>query len=369
MARTPRLKQEGGYWKACVSGRKYSFGNVKVVSRIQAQAEFAKVLADGGKDKSASKPKVANCNVAKMYDDYLAWCAETRSSHNCTCKKSSLKFFCNWKPEDSRVPVKRMKAIDVTPKMILDYLNFRKNECPNNQWHDFTSLQAFFNWAAGTKEHPPSHLPENHRPFRFLKRPPKPKKELTGERLPTQQEVSALIDAAGQVAGLQDILVVLHGTGARPGELASARVEDFIDGQIVRHQHKNADRTEDARPRVIFLSGESLTVVSRRCQGRAGTAPIFTGGYGAAFTSHRVNKLFRKLRDELKLRDHIVPYSFRDLYISELLRLGVPVAKVAALVGTSTRMIERNYGHFFRSDLADVGQMLTASRSQARRSE
>ena len=53
-----------------------------------------------------------------------------------------------------------------------------------------------------------------------------------------------------------------------------------------------------------------------------------------------------------KVRDHITPYSFRDLYISELLMMGNPPFKVAKLAGTSLREIERTYGHFFNADLA-----------------
>jgi hypothetical protein len=63
------------------------------------------------------------------------------------------------------------------------------------------------------------------------------------------------------------------------------------------------------------------------------------------------------------VRGHITPYSFRDLYISELLMIGTPLFQVAKMAGTSTFEVEKTYGHFFNHDLAAAQEKLDAIRA------
>lgn len=65
-------------------------------------------------------------------------------------------------------------------------------------------------------------------------------------------------------------------------------------------------------------------------------------------------------------RDHITPYAFRDLYISELLMNGEPIFQVAKMAGTSATEIERTYGHFFNVQVIEAQERLEAARQQRR---
>ena len=55
---------------------------------------------------------------------------------------------------------------------------------------------------------------------------------------------------------------------------------------------------------------------------------------------------FQTVRKRAGVRGTITIYSFRHLWISEMLMAGVDVLLVARMAGTSVAMIERVYGHF-----------------------
>ena len=60
------------------------------------------------------------------------------------------------------------------------------------------------------------------------------------------------------------------------------------------------------------------------------------------------------MRERAGIRDCITIYSFRHLWISEMLMAGVDVLLVAKMAGTSVAMIERVYGHFRNQSFQDA---------------
>jgi integrase len=67
-----------------------------------------------------------------------------------------------------------------------------------------------------------------------------------------------------------------------------------------------------------------------------------------------------------KIRDGITIYSFRDLWISEILMAGNDVSTVARMAGTSISMIERVYGHFRNEHLREAQSKLDEARKKRR---
>ena len=55
-------------------------------------------------------------------------------------------------------------------------------------------------------------------------------------------------------------------------------------------------------------------------------------------------------------------YSFRHLWISEMLMAGVDIATVAKMAGTSIAMIEKVYGHFTNDHFRQAQQQLDDAR-------
>lgn len=361
MAKPSRLKKEGGYWKAFVAGRKRSFGNVNKVTLIEAQQAYARAIQDVPQPGTPASRVKKRFSVAELIDDYLIWLADHTGKSNYTTKKSLLKNFVAWESPRLRRQVAGVRAVDLVPSDFQDYIDYRRKRVgPGTLWHDFKALSACWTWGAGCKGHPTSHLPADHRPFDQLKCPPKPKKELTGDMLMTRDEYQSLLKN-GETYGLHDLFKVMYETGCRPGELAAALVRDFdAEGaQLVLYKHKNRDRSASAKPRRIYLPPQALEIVDRLCRGRSPGDPIFVGPLGAAWDANRIGKLFREIRP----REDLTPYSFRDAFISEMLRIGKPIFNVAAMVGTSPKMIQDHYGHFFQDDLASAAAELSAARA------
>ena len=63
------------------------------------------------------------------------------------------------------------------------------------------------------------------------------------------------------------------------------------------------------------------------------------------------------------IRSTITIYSFRHLWISEMLMAGVDVLLVARMAGTSVAMIERVYGHFRNQSYQEAQARLDRERA------
>jgi integrase len=205
----------------------------------------------------------------------------------------------------------------------------------------------------------------------------------------TAKEVTWFL-GKGEAYGVGDVLRVLHATGARPGELCSALVSDFVSSakQLRLLHWKNGRKTGMSRR--IPLSEEATAIVVRLCRRRKGDEPIFTGPDGAAWTPNRLQKIFRKIREgkwrgltdggqfeqltqkqallrikKTAQRESLTLYDFRHLWISDALQQGVPVATIATMAGTSIKMVEKTYGHFRSDDLGAVASMIEKRRQRS----
>ncbi len=72
---------------------------------------------------------------------------------------------------------------------------------------------------------------------------------------------------------------------------------------------------------------------------------------------------FATARKRAGIRSTITLYSFRHLWISEMLMAGVDVLLVARMAGTSVAMIERVYGHFRNQSYQDAQARLDRERA------
>jgi site-specific recombinase XerD len=76
----------------------------------------------------------------------------------------------------------------------------------------------------------------------------------------------------------------------------------------------------------------------------------------------RLDERFVKVRTRAGVGDDITIYSFRHLWISEMLMAGADVATVAKMAGTSIAMIEKVYGHFTNQHFVDAQSRLDTAR-------
>ncbi|MCA1686170.1 MAG: hypothetical protein LC745_09355 [Planctomycetia bacterium] len=75
-----------------------------------------------------------------------------------------------------------------------------------------------------------------------------------------------------------------------------------------------------------------------------GTTPASPGD------ANSIAERFGKVRSLAGVRDSITPYSFRHLFISQLLQAGVDVFRVAKMSGNSVDVIESTYGRLRSED-------------------
>jgi integrase len=401
MPRQAKLGKKNGHWftKAGNPSGVY-FGRVGEVTYQDAKRKFADYLKGLAPVRSAA-PAAAVLTTAELVDLFLDWVQAHRSDRTYDERKRHLQRFIDFKRGERVVgviPAVEMQATDLTA--FLADLKQRLKLDPFTVDKHATSIKAAFHWGCKHPS-PVPHLPPGFRPFASVekyKRPPEPMLE---DELPTPDEIElllkwadadlALIRDATKVEGkrgrplrsrrpdefrpkgenpyegFEDVLRVYWHTGARTGELAACTVSDFVRSakQIVLGRHKRAHTMKEAVSRRITLNAEAFAILEKWCKGKRGDEPIFTDPKGRAWMRMRLDNRFEKVRTRAGVRKEITIYSFRHLWISEMLMAGVDVATVAKMAGTSIAMIEKVYGHFTNQHFLDAQGRLDAVR-QAR---
>jgi integrase len=168
----------------------------------------------------------------------------------------------------------------------------------------------------------------------------------------------SIISAADPNAAL--FLTGLELTGARPGELAAARVADLSGDTLKLSHHKG--RSAKLRVRMVVLSIEGAAFFKHQARSKLPAAALFTENGAQPWRGHTWG---RAVRDAIKqvnskaIGKHRIPvgasaYSFRHARISELLQIyGIDPLTVAAQCGTSLLMIEKNYLRFIPSAMRE----------------
>lgn len=172
------------------------------------------------------------------------------------------------------------------------------------------------------------------------------------------EERAALIAAASPAAA--SFLRGLELTGARPSELAAARVSD-LHGDTLRLAHRKG-RPPRLRTRVVVLGPDGSRFFDVQAKGKLPGALIFTEDGLNAWRRHVWARAVRAAlikhnngtQVDRRIDSKASAYSFRHARISELLQLyGVDPLTVASQTGTSIAMIERSYMRFIPSAMRE----------------
>lgn len=155
-------------------------------------------------------------------------------------------------------------------------------------------------------------------------------------------------------------------TGMRPGDVRRLRWSDirrdFRSGHRVLQftPHKTAHHPNPVE--VVFpVTGELATVIDawRADQDNPESGPVFRSertGDSIGESAHR--RPWAKVKELAGVREDIDFYCFRHNFISDLVNRGLPLMKVARLVGhKDTNMIAENY---YRQDLDDMSGLIAA---------
>jgi integrase len=165
----------------------------------------------------------------------------------------------------------------------------------------------------------------------------------------SESEIQRLIDACEP--GLRELVALGAMTGARLGELTTAKVRDLDQGAaklVVRGK-------TGARP--ITLPPAAVTLCARLVAGKRPSEHLLTTAREFPWTASLHARPFAAAVAKAGLDPETVFYSLRHSYISRALVAGVPTKAVADHCGTSIAMLQRYYAKFIPTDMARYAEM------------
>ena len=173
------------------------------------------------------------------------------------------------------------------------------------------------------------------------------------------QKIVAVLKAEKAVP-LRDLamIMLLHDTGMRVGELVSLEIEDIEeDYSAVIHTEKTV------RDRRVFWNPGTDDIIQRYLVERVNNgdpendalfiAQISRKGKSPTITKRTVERMFQIVLKKAEINRKLCPHSFRHSFIHRLAKLGVPDAIIAQLVGHSTPNTISNYTKLSRPEFKD----------------
>jgi integrase len=171
----------------------------------------------------------------------------------------------------------------------------------------------------------------------------------------------------------RDLAELLRGyffTGARPGELAKARVRDFSAREAKLTLTSAKNKKGEARPRDFYLyEPGALEFFQRMAQGKSTDQHLITMADGTPWVNEKgvpsyvrwgrgmraaVREANRILSPEDQMPAGTVAYTARHAVITDLLSQdGLDPAAVEEITGTSYEMIKKNYYKVVRHRLKE----------------
>jgi len=148
------------------------------------------------------------------------------------------------------------------------------------------------------------------------------------------------------------VTAALH-TGARYGELAALTAGDYRPEAGSVHIGK----TKTGAPRHVFLSEEALAFFDRLTAGRSASEPLLVRQDGSRWGRNHQYRLMIEACGAAGIEPAVGFHQLRHTYASLYLMNGGSLVGVAKQLGhTTTRMVEKHYGHLADSWRADEAQ-------------
>jgi integrase len=128
-------------------------------------------------------------------------------------------------------------------------------------------------------------------------------------------------------------------TGARPGDLVTARVLQYDS------RTKSVGFGSKEHPRTVPLSAAAAVLFDRLVKDKLPYAYIFTRDDGHPWAHSDWDELIRDAAEKAGLPKGVCLYTLRHSFITQSLMDGMATLDVARITGTSLAMIEKHYGH------------------------
>lgn len=316
----PWFRSDKNTWYATVDGKKVSLGVRGRNSKAEALKAWHRLMADG---RPAPDTRAEAPTVMALITAFLTH-AEDR------LKPSTIRGYRDFLQSFAE-QFGNIRADRLLPTQAESYS--RKATWSNSTRHDFLSaLSVAFRWAERT-----GLLPSN--PVRHLSKPPMESRGVTV--LVDDDAHGKLIEAAPTY--FKPFLLLLHLTGARPGEIAAITAENFNEdkGLVRLKEHKTS---RHGKNRVIFLLPDAVALL-KELKAKHGTGHLLRNRVGLPYTKNAIVHMMASLRKKTGVRG-VTAYLYRHSFATDALAAGVPDAQVAELLGHSgTTMLHRHYSH------------------------
>jgi integrase len=175
-------------------------------------------------------------------------------------------------------------------------------------------------------------------------------------RFLTVDESKRLMNACP--SGFRQLVTAALATGARYGELCRLECGDYNPdaGTVIIRQSKSA------KPRHVYLSDEGRAFFDRLTAGREAAAHALLKADSRAWQPYDQARPMRAVITAAKIDPPISFHGLRHTYSSLAVMNGSPLNVVAHNLGhSSTRMVERHYGHLAPSYIAETTRRTVAT--------
>lgn len=166
----------------------------------------------------------------------------------------------------------------------------------------------------------------------------------------SEPEAARLIsEARKQDAPFADLLTAAFYTGARYGELAALDV-----------RHVNVSRRTLAIPsgktgaRITTLTEDGASWFGSVVSKRDPDEPVFSPTDGGRWLKSMQHRRIKAALAAAKLSKSASFYAFRHTYVSRAIERGMPLTLIAENVGTSVKMIAKNYAHMLAASRRNI---------------
>ena len=146
-----------------------------------------------------------------------------------------------------------------------------------------------------------------------------------------------LIEHAPGAVG--DLIAGIALTGARPGDLRTARRSQF------EPRTESITFTSKTGPRTVPLPKAAIALFNRVAKDKLPHAWLFTREDGQPWGHSDWDELVRDAAKKSGLPEGVCLYTLRHSFITQALMDGMATLDVARITGTSLGMIEKHYGH------------------------
>lgn len=191
-----------------------------------------------------------------------------------------------------------------------------------------------------------------------------PKKEIPRferRKVVVTAEEQVRMEAAAPPA-FRDFLIGLRLSGCRPGEIASARIENVKDGMLFV-RNKTAHSTGEAY-RPVYLTAELSELIRQLSEGRT-EGLIWRNAEKGQWKRMALVPAMRRLRVKLKLRKGITLYTYRSRFVTSALEKGIDAISVSELVGHRTLdMVKKHYASLGKDHLRKAAEKAAKTEGQ-----